>query len=121
MRRLALILALLALGMGTASANTEVLIEKGVASMYAASFIGHKTASGTRLNAHELTAAHPRLPFGTKIIVTNRRNGRKVVVTVNDRGPHKKGRIIDLSPAAAAKLGMTRDGIVPVTLQIALH
>jgi rare lipoprotein A len=72
------------------------------------------TASGERFNPNELTAAHKTLPFGTRVRVTNRRNGKSVVARINDRGPYVKGRIIDLSWAAAQAIGM--DGVAPVTL-----
>ena len=78
----------------------------GKASWYGPGFHGKKTASGQRFNQHALTAAHPRLPLGTRAIVTNLHNGKEVEVTINDRGPHGGGRIIDLSRAAAKKLAM---------------
>jgi rare lipoprotein A len=86
--------------------------ESGVASVYA--YEGEKTASGERANPRALTAAHRTLPFGTRVKVTNKRNGRTVLVRINDRGPFKRGRIIDLTPAAAQRLGM--DGLAPVTV-----
>ena len=79
----------------------------GKASWYA---LTSKTASGERMNPEAMTAAHRSLPFGTKIRVTNKRNGRSVVVRVNDRGPFVRGRIIDVSKAAARKLGFIRAG-----------
>src|SRR5262245_14278641 len=72
----------------------------GVASVYSTES-GHRTASGQRLNPDALTAAHRSLPFGTKVRVLNRKNGRSVVVTINDRGPFVRGRVIDVAPAAA--------------------
>ena len=86
--------------------------ETGVASVYA--YDGEKTASGERANPRALTAAHRTLPFGTTVKVTNNKNGRSVVVRINDRGPFKRGRIIDLTPAAAQSLGF--DGLAPVTV-----
>jgi len=86
--------------------------ETGKASVYA--YQGGKTASGERSNPHALTAAHRTLPFGTMVKVTNNKNGRSVYVRINDRGPFKPGRIIDVTPAAAQKLGF--DGIVAVTI-----
>ena len=126
MVRMALVVALFALCATPAfakhDAKSDAKPEKGIASMYANKFVGHRTASGAVLDSHHLTAAHMRLPFGTKVLVKNRKNGRAVVVTVNDRGPHRKGRIIDLSPAAAAELGMKRDGLAPVEIfRIAQH
>lgn len=78
----------------------------GKASWYGPGFHGKKTASGQRFDQYALTAAHPRLPLGTRAIVTNLHNGKEVEVTINDRGPHGGGRIIDLSRAAAKKLAM---------------
>lgn len=80
----------------------------GVASWY--SMPGQKTANGERMNPNAMTAAHKSLRFGTKLMVTNPRNGRKVVVRINDRGPFTGGRILDLSKAAASKLGYIRKG-----------
>lgn len=78
----------------------------GKASWYGPGFHGKRTASGQRFNQDALTAAHPRLPLGTRAKVTNLHNGREVEVTINDRGPHGGGRIIDVSRAAARELGM---------------
>jgi rare lipoprotein A len=86
--------------------------ETGVASVYA--YAGSKTASGERANPRALTAAHRTLPFGTMVKVTNKRNGHTVTVRINDRGPFVRGRIIDVTPAAAQQLGI--DGIGPVTI-----
>lgn len=86
----------------------------GKASYYANKFHGRKTASGEIYYKEKLTAAHRSLPFGTRLRVTNLSNGREVVVRVNDRGPYIKGRIIDVSYAAARKLGMTGQGVVRV-------
>ena len=91
---------------------TTTHAETGVASVYA--YDGGKTASGERANPRALTAAHRTLPFGTTVKVTNQKNGRTVVVRINDRGPFKRGRIIDLTPAAAQSLGF--DGLAPVTV-----
>jgi rare lipoprotein A len=85
-------------------------LQGGIASVYS----GGGTASGERMNAGALTAAHPSLPFGTKVRVTNRHTGRSVVVRINDRGPFVKGRVIDLSPAAAKAIGI--GGIAQVSL-----
>ena len=86
--------------------------ESGIASVYA--YEGGKTASGERANPGALTAAHRTLPFGSTVKVTNNRNGRTVFVRINDRGPFKHGRIIDLTPAAARQLGF--DGLATVTV-----
>ena len=78
-----------------------------------------RTASGEMANPKAMTAAHRTLPFGTKVKVTNLRNGRSVVVHINDRGPYTKGRVIDLTRAAAAKLGYINAGTAPVALTLA--
>ena len=78
----------------------------GRASWYGPGFHGRKTASGQTFDPHQLTAAHPRLPLGSRARVTNLDNGKAVEVTINDRGPHGGGRIIDLSRAAARRLAM---------------
>jgi rare lipoprotein A len=92
--------------------------QSGLASWYGPKFHGRQTASGERYNMFDLTAAHRDLPFGSRLRVTNIENGRQVLVTVNDRGPFVKGRIIDLSYAAAKELGMTGDGVVRVRLEV---
>jgi rare lipoprotein A len=93
--------------------------EEGLASWYGGKFHGRKTASGERFDQNALTAAHRTMPFGTKLRVTNRKNGRSVKVRVNDRGPFSsRKRVIDLSKAAAEAIGMTRDGIVPVKIEV---
>jgi rare lipoprotein A len=89
--------------------------QSGVASVYS-SREGSKTASGARMQDFKMTAAHRSLPFGSKVRVTNRRNGRSVVVTINDRGPFIRGRIIDLTPAAARALGFS--GLAKVTIEV---
>ncbi|GBR47242.1 hypothetical protein GRO01_22030 [Gluconobacter roseus NBRC 3990] len=89
--------------------------QHGVASWYGRHFHGRRTASGTVFNTNDLTAAHPSLPIGTKLLVTSQDTGRSVVVTVNDRGPFNS-RIIDLSHAAAAKIGMLGAGTAHVTI-----
>src|SRR6266480_5429619 len=87
--------------------------ERGLASVY--SYRGGKTASGAASHPGGLTAAHRSLPFGSKVRVTNHRNGRSVVVRINDRGPFIRARIIDVTPAAAQQLGF--DGLALVSLQ----
>ncbi len=91
---------------------------RGMASWYGRSFQGRPTASGERYNTNALTAAHRTLKFGTKVKVTNLNNGRSVIVRINDRGPFTKGRIIDLSGAAANKIGMIKTGVAPVKIEI---
>jgi rare lipoprotein A len=86
--------------------------QSGIASVY--SYKGSKTASGERAHPSGMTAAHRTLPFGAKVRVTNRRNGRSVVVRINDRGPFVRGRVIDVTPAAASALGFS--GLAPVTV-----
>ncbi len=86
----------------------------GGASWYA---LTSKTASGERMNPAAMTAAHRSLPFGSKIKVVNQRNGREVVVRINDRGPFIGGRVIDLSKAAAAKLGFINAGHTKICLE----
>ncbi|MFZ6047312.1 septal ring lytic transglycosylase RlpA family protein [Pseudomonas sp. CR3202] len=90
---------------------------EGKASYYGAKHHGKRTASGERFNANALTAAHRTLPFGTRVKVTNLNNDRSVVVRINDRGPHTRGRIIDLSRKAAEQLGMLRAGVAPVRVE----
>ena len=88
------------------------LAQSGVASVYS----GQRTANGEYAKAAGLTAAHRTLPFGTMVRVTNQHTGRSVVVRINDRGPFVRGRVIDVTPAAAHALGM--DGLAPVTLTV---
>ena len=91
---------------------------RGIASFYGNYFAGKKTASGERFNPSRMTAAHRSLPFGTKVRVTNMRNGRSVVVRINDRGPFIRGRVIDLSKGAAGVIGMVGRGIAPVRVEV---
>ncbi len=90
----------------------------GMASFYSDTLHGRRTASGERYDRGALTAAHKKLKLGTKVRVTNVENNRSVVVRINDRGPYVKGRIIDLSKAAAIKLDFIKKGIVKVKLEI---
>ena len=92
--------------------------ESGIASWYGKRHQGRRTASGETFDLNKLTAAHPRLPLGTRLEVTNRRNGRSVEVRVNDRGPHVPGRSLDLSRAAAAALDGVTAGLIPVTMRV---
>jgi rare lipoprotein A len=91
------------------AAASSALAESGIASVYA--YSGSKTASGERTNPGGFTAAHRTLPFGTQVRVTNKRNGQSVVVRINDRGPFVRGRVIDVTPAAARTLGFS--GLTP--------
>lgn len=90
------------------------LLESGVASWYGSAFQGRRTASGERFDMNQLTAAHKTLPLGTVVQVRNPLNGKTVDVTINDRGPFIKGRIIDLSYRAALALGIVQAGKQPV-------
>jgi rare lipoprotein A len=92
---------------------------EGVASYYGKEFNGRKTASGERYNDRKFTAAHRKLPFGTMVNVTNLNNGKTVTVRVNDRGPFKKDRLIDLSFAAAKAIGIVGAGTGRVRIEIA--
>jgi rare lipoprotein A len=92
--------------------SSAAMAESGIASVYA--YAGEKTANGETANPRGLTAAHKTLPFGAKVRVTNKRNGKSVVVRINDRGPFVGGRIIDLSKAAAASIGMIHSGTAKV-------
>ncbi|MGD9950301.1 MAG: septal ring lytic transglycosylase RlpA family protein [Desulfobulbus sp.] len=90
----------------------------GLASIYSNKLSGRKTSSGQRFSQEKMTAAHPSLPFGTKVLVTNLRNNRTVEVLINDRGPFHRDRVIDLTSAAAYKLGMKKRGFVQVKLEV---
>jgi len=94
----------------TTAANAQT----GVASIYA--YSGTKTADGEHVSPHAMTAAHRTLPFGSQVRVTNLRNGRSAVVRINDRGPFVRGRIIDVTPAAAHALGFS--GLAPVRIDV---
>jgi rare lipoprotein A len=94
------------------------LSQTGIASWYGPGFHGKATASGAIYDQNELTAAHQTLPLGTRVMVTNLENGSATEVTINDRGPFAKGRIIDLSFAAGKALGMIGPGTVPVHVEV---
>lgn len=98
----------------TAAAGMPV-VSQGLASFYTE---GTRTASGEKFNTLELTAAHPTLPFGTRLRVTNVATGRSVTVRVNDRGPYVPGRIVDVSYSAAESLGMVGRGVAKVKLDV---
>lgn len=93
-------------------------VQTGIASWYGTKFHGQSTASKEIYDMYDLTAAHRTLPFGTKVMVTNLNNGKSVKVRINDRGPFVKGRIIDLSYAAARILGMIGPGVAPVKIEV---
>lgn len=92
--------------------------QKGVASYYSDKLQGRKTASGERYNKKALTAAHRKLPFDTQVKVTNAQTGQSVVVRINDRGPFTKGRVIDVSRAAAAQIGLLGTGTADVVVEV---
>lgn len=92
--------------------------ETGQASYYAMKYQFKTTASGERFNQHAKTAAHRKLPFGTKVKVTNMQNGKSVVVKINDRGPFVKGRIIDLSRSAFSSIGDIDSGVIKVAIEV---
>jgi rare lipoprotein A len=94
------------------SSSLSAKTESGIASIYS----GERTANGEYAHASAFTAAHRTLPFGTFVEVTNIRNGRSVIVRINDRGPHVAGRIIDLTPAGANAIGAS--GLATVTLTV---
>lgn len=100
-----------------AAAKTKSL-GSGEASFYGPGFAGRPTANGERFNPAEMTAAHRTLPFGSKLRVTNMRNGQSVVVRVNDRGPYAHNRVIDLSQGAAKRIGMINSGTANVKLEL---
>ena len=113
MRGRAVALIALTVSFGTVGALTAAAAESGIAAIY--SYRG-KTASGEATRPSGLTAAHKTLQFGTMVRVTNRNNGHTVVVRINDRGPYTRGRVIDLTPAAAGQLGFS--GLTRVTLDV---
>jgi rare lipoprotein A len=104
----------------SSSATPIVRVERGLASWYGEPYHGRATASGEIFDMQQHTAAHRTLPFGTVVDVQNLNNARHVQVRINDRGPFKDGRIIDLSRAAAQAIGMLMDGIVQVEVRV-LH
>jgi rare lipoprotein A len=101
-------------GMMLLACGSMAHAQSGIASIYG--YDGQKTANGERARASGLTAAHRTLPFGTHVRVTNKKNGRSVVVRINDRGPFVRGRIIDVTPAAARALGFS--GLTSVSLNV---
>ena len=120
-----LLLLLSAVGLATSCAATgprpsadATTAEVGYASYYSARHEGRATASGARYDPDALTAAHRTLPFGTRARVTNLENGRSVVVTITDRGPFRRGRVIDVSERAARTLGFVAKGIARVRVDV---
>ena len=98
--------------------ETGTLYETGMATYYSAKTHGRMMANGTRYDKNQLFCAHKKLPFGTRVRVVNKKNGKEVIVDVRDRGPFAKGRVIDLRNKAAELLGMLSDGVVPVELWV---
>ena len=115
MKNLALAALLVSLSLISAMDQAAASQACGKASWYA---LTSRTASGERMNPAHLTAAHPKLKFGTRVAVTNPRNGKTVIVRINDRGPFVRGRIIDVSKGAAQKLGMIRSGVARVCYRV---
>jgi len=105
-------------GSGTDAPVKAGWSEEGVASYYGNAYEGRRTASGEKYSADAMTAAHPTLPFGTRVRVTRLDTGKTVVVRINDRGPFRKGRVIDLSLRAARELGFVDDGLTRVRLRL---
>ncbi len=134
MRARPLAIGLTALGLvvtgcgGTAAAGKQTAhakghhavgsVQRGKATWYGGKFHGHQTASGEIFDKHSMTAAHRTLPFGTIVKVTNLKNHRSVTLRINNRGPYGKGRIIDVSEAAARRLKMIDAGVVPATVEV---
>src|SRR5262245_99253 len=113
----ALLLALVG-WLGPRPLHAAVTAQRGYASYYGHYHEGLRTASGEPFEMHSLTAAHRTLPFGTRVRVTNLANGRHVVVRINDRGPFVRGRVLDVSYAAARRLGMLRSGVGRIRMQV---
>lgn len=123
-RLLAIAFAIFGLNGNLFASNAEIAAAKttvfqtGIASYYGAKYHGRPTANGEIFDRNRLTAAHPTLKFGTKVKVTHLANHRSVVVRINDRGPFVKGRVIDLSQAAAEELQMIHSGLAEVKIEI---
>ena len=101
-----------------AAPTEEAILAEGEASYYGRELAGNRTASGERFNPRAFTAAHRTLPLGSKLRVTNKANGRSVIVRINDRGPFAKSRLIDISYAAAEEISMVRAGKARVSLAL---
>lgn len=98
--------------------SVSQFLQQGIASWYGPGFHGRRSASGEPFNQNAMTAAHRTLPFGTQVRVTNLRTGASVIVRINDRGPFTRGRVIDLSRAAAGEIGMLGSGVAPVKVEV---
>lgn len=101
-----------------ADIDAETDIGSGVASYYGRKFAGNPTASGEIFDPKQLTAAHRTLAFGSRVRVTNLANGKSVIVRINDRGPFGRGRVIDISDAAAREIGMHLSGLADVSMAL---
>ncbi len=110
--------AALTLAAGAAPSQALFTAQEGMASWYGPGFAGRTTSNGEVFDPSQLTAAHRTLPFGTRVRVTNLTNGSSIEVRINDRGPFKAGRIIDLSRAAADRIGMLASGVVRVRVEV---
>jgi len=108
----------LAAWLGPRPLHAGTAAQRGYASYYAHYHEGLRTASGERFHTEALTAAHRSLPFGTRVRVTNLANGRHVIVRINDRGPFVRGRMLDVSYAAARQLGMLQSGVGRIRMQV---
>jgi rare lipoprotein A len=118
MRRMVLgVLLCLPSSMMALAQDQQGIQQTGKASYYAGSLQGRKTASGERMNQSSMTAASPSLPMGADAKVTNLKTGKSVDVKINDRGPHRRGRVIDVSKGAANQLGIKHDGVAPVKVE----
>jgi rare lipoprotein A len=111
-------LCMLALPVFAQAGDSRSPIGEGMASYYGAEFAGSRTANGERFDPNGLTAAHRTLAFHSRVAVTNLSNGKEVIVRINDRGPWGRGRIIDISHAAAREIGMHRSGTARVRLEL---
>jgi rare lipoprotein A len=100
------------------TSTLTIAAEEGIASFYSDVFQGKKTASGELYDRNKLTAAHKTLAFGTKVKITDLENGKSVIVTITDRGPQSKKRMVDLSYAAAEKIGLIDAGLSKVRLEL---
>ncbi len=98
--------------------KTPSFMQTGLASWYGKTRKSKRTASGEKLSNKEMTAAHRSLPMNTRVRVTNLSNGQSIMVRINDRGPFVRGRVIDVSPAAASELGMKEAGVAPVRIEV---
>ncbi|MDH5553302.1 MAG: septal ring lytic transglycosylase RlpA family protein [Nitrosomonas sp.] len=122
-KRILILLSIILIQLGCSSTPTTShkdggYTESGKASFYAMKFQSRKTANGERFNQKSHTAAHKKLPFGTKVKVTNAKNGKSIIVRINDRGPFIAGRIIDLSRSAFSAIGHLDKGILDVHIKV---